>query len=83
MRKGFSVDAAKVLLILCIAEFVALIAMAVVYNLHVHKLLNKLMSRDYRDYHTTVAPPQAPKRDAVSMPDIPEDLRVLQGFQLP
>jgi hypothetical protein len=74
--------ASKFFLTLCIAEFLVIIALHVLHNWHVHKLLNKLMSRDYRDYHSTVVPPQPVKREPLPQ-DIPEDLRVLQGFQIP
>jgi hypothetical protein len=74
--------ASKFFLTLCIAEFLVIIALHVLHSWHVHKLLNKLMSRDYRDYHTTASPPEPIKR-AAPVPDVPEDLRVLQGFQIP
>ena len=73
---------AKYLLVLVVVQSVIIFALHFFYNWQVHKLLDKLMSRDYRDYHTTIAPPKKEPKVPV-MPEVPEDLRVLQGFQIP
>lgn len=75
--------AGKLLLGICVFEGVLLIAQQVVHQWHVHKLLNKLMSRDFHDYHKAIKP-EAPKPQAMQVDlNVPEDLRVLQGFQIP
>lgn len=72
----------KTLLIVCLAQAGCIIALHFFYSREIHKLLDKLMSRDYQNYHTTVAPPKKEAR-APEPFEVPEDLRVLQGFQIP
>lgn len=46
---------------------------------HIQRLVDKVMSRDYRDYVTTQEPPVV-QRSAANDQGAPEDLGVLQGF---
>lgn len=74
----------KVLLVTCGLQFGVIIALHFFYSHQIQKLLDKLMSRDYRDYHTVHAPSKKESQDKIKLPDgIPEDLRTLQGFQIP
>lgn len=69
---------------IAIAEFLVIIALHFFYSREIHKLLDKLMSRDYRDYHSVSAAPKEPNGIKVQLPtEVPEDLRSLQGFQIP
>lgn len=43
-------------------------------------LLDKLMSRNYHEYQASSIPRNTER--PVKIPDLPEDLRTLQGFQL-
>jgi hypothetical protein len=65
-----------------IAVLILIIAFqAAFYSFQINKLLNKLMSRNYFEYEQANKPQdvkvQLPKPD-----EVPEDLRVLQGFEL-
>ena len=71
----------KFLLVACALEFLVIIALHIFYSRQIQKLLDKLMSRDYREYHSVTAPPK--KNERIELPETPEDLRVLQGFQIP
>ena len=71
----------KFLFLIVVVETGLLVALHVFYNYHIHKLLNKLMSRDFRDYNTVAKPKE--RLEVKLDTDIPEDLRVLQGFQIP
>lgn len=69
---------------IAIAEFFVIIALHFFYSREIHKLLDKLMSRDYRDYHSVSAAPKESNGIKVQLPtEVPEDLRSLQGFQIP
>lgn len=69
---------------IAIAEFFVIIALHFFYSRQIHKLLDKLMSRDYRDYHSVSAAPKKDNGIKVQLPnEVPEDLRSLQGFQIP
>lgn len=73
--------AVKFLTIVCALELGVIVVTHWFYSRQIHKLLDKLMSRDYQTYHATVAPP---KKETIRIPtEVPEDLRVLQGFQIP
>lgn len=73
--------AVKLLIFLCAVQSVLLILGSWFYSNQIHKLLDKLMSRDFHSYHSSIAPP---KKEAIKIPtEVPEDLRVLQGFQIP
>lgn len=77
-------DVTKFLILFCLLQMVCIIALHIFYSHQIQKLLDKLMSRDYRDYHTVHAPSKKESQDKIKLPDgIPEDLRTLQGFQIP
>jgi hypothetical protein len=51
------------------------------YSWQIHKLVNKLMSRNYFEYEQSLKPQDV----RIKLPtenEVPEDLRVLQGFEL-
>lgn len=74
--------AIKVLLGVIVVQTVIIVAQHVFYSREIHALLNKLMSRDYAEYKRANDPIVAPPR-AEAMPPIPEDLSILNNFQLP
>lgn len=63
----------------------ALLGIVVVQQFHIHKLLNKLMSRNYHEYiQSEVAAKRAEQGPDGMQEDlgVPDDLRTLQGFGL-
>jgi hypothetical protein len=52
------------------------------YTSQIQKLIDKLMSRDFSDYKRTIDPPKAAPKHQEPLP-YPEDMSVLQNFQLP
>lgn len=72
----------KILLFLVVLQAACIVAQHIFYSREIHALLNKLMSRDYAEYKRANDPIAAPPR-AEAMPPIPEDLSILNNFQLP
>lgn len=51
------------------------------WALQCHRLVNKLMSRNYAEYHQLTNPPEAQEKGIrVQLPDVRQDFGVLEGF---
>lgn len=62
----------------------ALLGLVAFQHLQIQKLLNKLMSRNYHEYIQSekIAQPSTGMMSVKEDLDVPDDLRVLQDFQL-
>lgn len=72
----------KILLCLLAIQSALIIALHFFYSREIQLLLNKLMSRDYADYKRATDPIPPREQPAQPLPP-PEDMSVLQNFQLP
>ena len=72
----------KILLFLVVLQAACIVAQHIFYSREIHALLNKLMSRDYAEYKRANDPFVPPAKEQLP-PPIPEDLSILNNFQLP
>lgn len=72
----------KILLGIIVVQGAVIVAQHLFFSHEIHKLIDKLMSRDFADYKRAASPPEPVKPPT---PDYgpPEDLSTLQSPQLP
>lgn len=75
--------AIKILSGMAVVLTVIIVVQHFFYMREINRLIDKLMSRDFSEYKRAVEPSIPTGTRPEANHDVPEDLRVLQNFQLP